>query len=376
MAPSEQEARWKQYLASKQGGTVSNQPKPKKKRKKKAKPSVVRGHKISKCCLEYAMATANPWCIMDGAVGIPDELPLPSFKFAARAKGVFEVGSGGFGYVAAAVFTPANGTDSSSICFAPIISTTASYPSAGYQYVQGAFSLAPGVVGAWLDSPFPLNQLQIHQNTPGSGISVRLVGAGIRARFVGSEFHRGGRAYAYRTPTNNSLVDAATATTVVIGVNAITRNKETSTVPVDREWHAALYRPALPEDLSYGEQDDIHIPTGGTYPRRLVTGPNLLFMVSGAEPGQTFEYDYVAHFEAIGPGLPGMTQTMSDPIGMAAVRSAQTTTQPTTNLRQSTENFLGGVKNALDNMTQIVRDNHEAITTGVAMGVHAMNLMG
>jgi hypothetical protein len=123
-----------------------------------------------------------------------------------------------------------------------------------------------------------------------------------------------------------------------------------------------VYKPSTPQDLSYGEFDDVLL---GIYPRRMVSGPSLLMFVSGATPNQSFEFDFIGHYEAVGPNLPGFTRTNPDPLGMAAVGSANSTVQPTTSVEQNTKSFMSSVKDSLASMSHVATTAAPVLVEGI-----------
>jgi len=316
---------------------------------------------LSECCRAYSMAIVDPWCLESGVVGIPDNIPLPSFKFTTRARGTFTIGTAGCGYVAANPFAASTQGTGSNL-FAAVISTDGTYGYSDYRYSVPGYTLEPGVVATWPDSPLSLNQFAININKPGSGIHIRPVGVGLKIRYVSSEFNRGGRVFVYRSPLNLPLIESNITGPQFVPQADLTRNKETSTVTVDRQWHAAVYKPSTPQDLSYGEFDDVLL---GVYPRRMVSGPSLLMFVSGATPQQSFEFDFIGHYEAVGPNLPGFTRTNPDPLGMAAVGSANSTVQPTTSVEQNTKSFMSSVKDSLASMSHVATTAAPVLIEGV-----------
>jgi len=333
--------------------TVKRNRKKKQPKKKPMKRIIQQEMQLGVCCEQYAMALVDPWCLISGLVGIPAELPLPSYKFSVRARGILTIGSEGTGYVSVNPFAPFNDQGSTSGIFAPVHVTTANYSGLDYRFSLPSYGLVTGVVPQWPDSPFSLAQFQEVPDKPGANLRVRTVGAGVKISYAGSEFKRSGRAIAYRSPMNLPIIGTTVTSTPVVTQSDLLRNKETATVPVDRKWHSAVYKPATPTDLSYGEADDISIPIGN-YPRRMVAGPSLLVFITGSTPGESFEFDYLGHFEAIGSSLPGFTTTTPDLVGMGAVSAANSTAQPSTDVETNKKTFLQSINEHLDNMTHIV----------------------
>lgn len=360
-----------QIKASKPTEKRNRKQKPKPKRKP-IKRIIKQEMQLGSCCEQYAMALVDPWCLISGIVGIPSELPLPSYKFSVRARGMLTIGTEGTGYVSVNPFAPFNDQGSTSNIFAPVHVTTASYAGLDYRFSLPSFGTVTGVVPQWPDSPFSLAQFQEIPDKPGANLRVRTVGAGVKISYTGSEFKRSGRAIVYRSAMNLPIIGTSVTSTPLVTQSDLLRNKETSTVPVDRSWHSAVYKPATPTDLSYGEADDISIPIGN-YPRRMVAGPSLLIFITGSTPGESFEFDYLGHFEAIGTSLPGFSTTTPDPVGMGAVGAANSTAQPTTNVETNKKSFFTSINEHLDNMTHLVT-KVSPIVSGIGQAVGGLGV--
>jgi len=278
---------------------------------------------FSQCTKDYATAIIDPWaCARPPCV--PDNITLPSFKFGVRARSTFVVGTAGLGYVYVNPYLSYSDIDYSGGF------TTATFA----QNVCVPSGLTNGVSGFFNDSPF------VHSNfAPGTNQS-RLVGCGVRARYTGTEINRSGQVLCFRTPTNNNVFGGPNPTEA-----QLLSFKETSTNPVDREWHYSIYRPSVAADLAYNN------------PVNLAGNDALLLAVFGAQPGQSFEFDYVAWFEVVGNNLPNLTRSHSDPIGMSAVSMAMPSVQPTrapeTTLRSFMKEMAYGVGTAMSFMPRL-----------------------
>lgn len=325
--------RWKQRKnALKQGRRDNNA------RNRRENPSSYSTVQMSECCSSYSMALVNPWCV-EVPPGIPGSLVLPSFKTGGRSRGTLTIGTQGTGWIAANPYGLENSSLIPSSQFLPILTTTALYNSDAYQPYSSAIALSTGVSSTFLDTPLGLDRFVV------PGLAYRVVGYGIKIRYVGSEVGRGGRVFAHRNSINAPIVIPSAGATAVLA-NTLTQNKETSTVPVDRKWHAVLYKPAAASDLAYAERDDI-IVAGSAYPANLLQAPSLLLMITGATPGQSFEYDIQGWYEIIGSNLPALTPTFSDPVGMAAIGSANAVHQPETDVEANHKTFSEHVFNAM-----------------------------
>jgi len=145
----------------------------------------------------------------------------------------------------------------------------------------------------------------------------------MRCRYTGSEMSRSGQVIAYREPTN-------AYPTIPAPVAAFLANRESVTVPADRKWHAAVWRPSTPRDLAYFDD----------YTSFSQFAPSLFLIVSGATPATSFEVDLVGWYEVIGNNLPHLSRSHADPLGMSVVSAALSEKQPTATPVASVNSFI------------------------------------
>lgn len=264
---------------------------------------------MSECSKLYATALINPWACPSPPC-VPDAITLPSFKFGTYTKGIMTIGTAGLGYVVMDPYIPY--TSGSNLAY-----TQSSYPVDYYSLIAG------GVQGANNDSPFePAQFLGADPNPPAN--SARLVGAGIKVRYVSSEMQRSGRIICVRQNNNDEFIQGATATSQYFLLN-----REAISNPVTRDWHYVVWKPALPSDLAFMTAADL-------------TNPSVCIMclVDGATPGTAFEFEAVCWFEVTGTQTPALTRSHSDPIGMSVINSALPAHQPTGSPASNLQNFL------------------------------------
>ena len=266
---------------------------------------------LSECTRDYASALMNPWD-MDRPPCIPDLITLPSYKFGARARGTFQIGTAGVGFVAISPYTGVARTASGLSGF-HVYYTSSAYTLASYTDVGGTAGLFANYNDTMLDIA----------NLSRKGFQFRVVGCGVKCKFMGSEINRSGRIVEYRQPNNQAITNGSTAQDLL-------NNRETATAPNDRKEHYVQFRPANQADLYY--QDQI-----------LFNSPTMTCFVEGGTPGQAFEYDAVWWFECTGQLLPALSQSHSDPIGTAAVHGALPLHQPTGTPAQNSKSFMARV---------------------------------
>lgn len=192
------------------------------------------------------------------------------------------MGTQGIGFVDMRPFIPFNDI--------PVANLTA----IGYAnnfYITGP--TGPTLQAVNSDSPYS-------STSPGLFREYRLVGAGIRVRYIGTELNRSGRVILYRQPGKTGIPSVTNGQTFL-------SNRSAATAPSTRSEECVTYVPASPSDLFY-------IPTDDYF-----KNPTLLIYVDGAVPGTSYEFELVQYFEFVGTNLPMTSKSHSDPVGMAAV---------------------------------------------------------
>jgi len=153
--------------------------------------------------MKYANAIANPFAANAFGACIPVGNFRPSMKNHARAFFSVTIGANGLGYFA---YSPclANNTTS---CFY----TTGTY--AGTIALPGDTTAVGVVTGQIPTLPFSSVQL-IETDSPGSRNDVqgRIVSAGLKWRYTGTELNRGGTILAYSDPLHQTLESVSYST--------------------------------------------------------------------------------------------------------------------------------------------------------------------
>jgi hypothetical protein len=291
LSKAERSKRYKDYQLSQTMRKGNNQKKVAK--GSRAKPGALSYSTMSECAKLYVKALVDPWNVPGGAC-VPDAVTIPSYKVPFFVRGRFEVGTLGVGYVVMNPYVCFNG--------APMCMGTTSL------YNLSVIGNNPSSPGTMLT--------QYYNNSPYSNdlfaVSAtgrrRVVGAGIKARYIGAELTRSGRIIEYRHPINDSVFTGG-----AVAVQTLLANRETEPGPVDREFHYVVWKPSVPTDLAYLEYSpDIEAPSGSC----------LLLAVEGAPPGAAFEFDAMAHFEIVGNFNPTTTASTSDFLGYSAIQGA------------------------------------------------------
>jgi len=218
----------------------------------------------------YLKALTNPFGGFASPPCIPDTVSMPSYKVRAQARGQFFIGTQGIGFVDLRPFVPYN--DQVVAQATPIL-----YPNAFYIATTGD----PSLFTIFNDSPYATT-------TPGLFREYRLVGAGVRIRYIGTELNRSGRVILYRQPGKTAIPSGTNGTTFL-------SNRSAATAPSTRNEEAVTYIPASPSDLFY--------VSGAVAFQQ----PTILIYIDGAVPGTSYEFELVQYFEFIGTNLPMTT---------------------------------------------------------------------
>lgn len=287
MSKSEKDQRYADYLANGNGAPVRRTPNLDSKMRvvQEIQPNHKFGWKalISPCTAMYTKALTNPFGQFDELPCIPDVITLPSYKFQTTTRGSFSVGSGGVGFVAGKPGCPV----SDSPCIEYTLPTFA-----GGSYQPALPSPPVGVATANNDSVFTQADFQVN-----GIIESRLVGAGLRVHYQGSEINRGGLVVLHRQPGNTAIAGNSTAATLL-------QFKTSTQAPATRNAESVNYRPDTPGMLGYA------VPV---FPQ----ASTLMIYVEGGSPGTSWNYEFIQFFELIG-NRQNPTASHSDPVGMGS----------------------------------------------------------
>lgn len=296
--------------------------------------------KLSECATNYARTLANPF---DGPLScIPTFPALQSLKARTYARGVFATSSTtGVGYV---VVSPLRCcvNDQSAIFFT--LST--------FTGTNITASLGVGINPADTNASYPGADLNLTE----SGFGARVVGLGLRVRYIGTELNRGGQLYALQDPTHSSLDGRSIA--------ELANELQTRVFPVNRVWTTVLYKPVSSGDMNFNQG----LP-GITQDYYLA----ILAFISSTT-SLSFEWEVYGVFEYQGVNIRGQTASHTDPTGFAAVHSSSAVSsvlnatqlssdKRETNAIAATVNYLAnGISSATSNIKQIT-DSMRKLTT-------------
>lgn len=207
----------------------------------------------------------------------------PSLKTWSFARGEFATGTTGFGFI---MISPRDGVTAdrdaiwcSSATYAGTTTTTA----------------AAGVVAARTNSPYLASSFSAND----TGSRYRVVSVGLRIRYSGTSLNRGGFVLSLHHPQHNDLNGLTYAQ--ADGFNVAVRNRP------KEDWITVLFCPVLSGDYDFVS----------TFPAAYRFMAHFIQAPGGTTA--TYEYEMFLNYEVNGQTIRGVTHSMQDPVGMAAV---------------------------------------------------------
>lgn len=282
---------------------------------------------------QYAHQLANPFADFSTIVGVPDHDAYPSRKVRIWSRGTASAPAGGTGFV---VVLPHNMVDNNGN--APIWYTSTAYAGSTFDASAGT-----GKSNAFSNAPY---------TSSATTTRARLVACAVRIRYNGTELDRGGHWVGRRAEPGADLDGDSEAD--------LNKHPHTKQQPVpDNTARQADFRVYwVPQQAADAEYYAI-----GTYhPDRQKVALGLMLKPPGAD--MSIVWEVAAIVEYIGPDTRGLTHNASDPVGMAAVRTASQT-QPAASMVGS------GSANALKSgASEVVAATSSGIGRGLAQYAH------
>jgi len=299
LSRAQKEARWRKY-SNKNSGRVT----PKRKQR-----SVVPHHPIhtalaslSQCAMGYAMALSDPFNLQK-EVCVPDLHVVPSKKVKAVTRGTFTTGTAGAGFIMACVQCKTNNNEP--IQFSNSTFSGSAFTNIGTQRSPAAYAQLP-----YLDTDFK------GQSGASTLVSGRVVGYGLRVRYIGNKLGMGGQVIGYRQAENGDINNLS-----FTQLRTFTHAKMQR---VDGDWHCVTYLPVRPEEFEYSNYPDT-AQSAGTTPQTgkfelgfAIEGTYNAAGVLGPAP---FEFEVYQHIEYLGQ-IDNVTRSHSDIESMSIIRNA------------------------------------------------------
>lgn len=167
---------------------------------------------------------------------------------------------------------------------------------------------------AYLSSNSPFNG-----GTTGAMPRVRVVAAGVRVRYSGTELNRGGNAIPWRAR------NIAGTNCTGWGFGDFAASNQSQVKPCTRKWIGTVFTPVTAGDRNYfvtGQNNGIDVSS-------VSSSRVMAILITAPGTPVTYEYDIVAYFEAISSGdgsndfsVPNLSSSDSDVDGYSFIRDA------------------------------------------------------
>jgi hypothetical protein len=262
---------------------------------------------IAPCTRLYAKALVNPFGVQ-GSPCIPDNIILPSYKITTKARGVFSTGTNGTGFCILDPFQMVvnNGAnDAGGDLGGAIKYTTTAYTG------NDNVTIANGTTG--VNTANSNSMLAVADFDTGNVVfstrQLRLVGGGIKIKYVGSNFRNQGRVFIFRNQGGESINNNTSSA-------QFCQNNYTSMTTVLRRDQYVFYVPDDPAFIAYNNLNTYYEPLFGT------SHYHMGFMIVGGDTDtpQSWSFEAVAHFELVGAGFT-LSKSEGDPVGHDIVLS-------------------------------------------------------
>jgi hypothetical protein len=312
--------------------------------------------KLSGCAKMYATALRCPFWWQDRSCSskVPkglnnEENPcIPMFpaiktrKFYATAKGTMGIPNGfTSGWIAFAPRRLANNNNGGNDVACPILYSLAS--------VTGTNNLFPGMdtSAAWASGSANLNtdySTAALVASNGVGIRYRIVGAGIRVKYIGPLLGASGIYGCVEMPDHETLSG--------LSLDQIGQMDSYFAIAVSEQlnkpdpWVYLTYTPVDVMDFDF-ETDTV---ANATWSAKTNMNHCIGMILSGIPTGANyFEWEAIVHYEAIGREVRSKTDTPSDVVGASVVQNAiKPETQKTLN---TAETVMGAIKKGTEELT-------------------------
>lgn len=250
--------------------------------------------------MDYAHNIFNPF-IRTGA-RIPHSPIVSSQMVTTFAKGVFNTNAAGLGFIQVA---PMRGIASDG----NLGNVTSNlYAGTTFPAFGTAFTALLNT-----NSPYTLADFDVADDTC---LSARVVSAGIRIRFVGTELNKGGRVYGLDSEGHFSLIGR--------DLTSVAEDQVSHEDPLNTNWAAIRRHTMYPSDFDYQKWD-----TGALQwrlPSSAISIDNQLcmgFAIQSAVATQPIEYEFYGHYEVFGYFIRDREAVKSsDHEGVSLVQSA------------------------------------------------------
>lgn len=251
---------------------------------------------FSSCAQDYGDSLLCPWG--PAAPCLPMGFPLPSAKRKVFCRGEATVGTEAIGFIALA---PGR------MCCNDVSAVYSTNGQFAGTTVDVTSPDDPGVDATGSNSDYKLGDMGL------DAVQYRLVSAGVRVKYRGTELNRGGRYIMIEEPDHQSLQG------LTMGALLAYDNATTMRPPGEDVWLSVLYSgPKTPGEIEYAAAPLSNKPsTQGT-----AANDWLIVVALEGQPQLTVEWEAWANFEFIGSPARGKTPSHYDPIGSFSIANA------------------------------------------------------
>jgi hypothetical protein len=275
------------------------------------------GVMMSRCASLYAVGVINPFSFLDGTLtaanermGIKvaeDELPcIPTFpvmktrRHKAFIRGVFNTFTDGTGYMVLAPNRISNANPLTNNYWPPLIYSNGTATSPGF----GVFDT--GLLVSATDNAQSFNT---DYGFPVLGSTqTRVVGAGIRVRYTGTELNRGGTLHCVEQPTHLTLSGLTIAN--------VSQLESYFREPITRNWTTLVYTPVQEQEINFNSD-----PTNTSVLTNFTHAIGFIFAAAAVGVSQQFEFECICLYEAVGPLIRDLRLSECDPVGLSMVQN-------------------------------------------------------
>lgn len=342
LSAKEKESRWQQYKMSQRVARTTNG----KSRSTRIKVSPKGNLRLamSPCAVDYMKALVTPFSLSAPAC-IPDLHAVPSKKIRVKSRGTFSTGVSGIGQCVALPWCTVKD-------YSTLYATDATYSLGS---VIGD-SLVAGINSQSV-LKFPYASGEFAASVSG-GIRARLVGFGLRIRYIGPELARSGQIVGFREPDNSDTIGLTHDR-----IRSLTTSKTFSN---KRQWIYAMYRPVQPAEYEFTQYACAPEVPGAAATTAFA---NLGFVISGTtdsagNPGPApFEYETVHFVEYIG-NIDNISHSHVDVMGMSHVRNSLPS-------KSTSDSVVHTVKEAAGHLSKSLQSAAPVVGAGV-LGYHLL----
>lgn len=250
--------------------------------------------KIPECSVHYIQALFDPFDTPAGVCIPADSFPLPSQKVKSFQRGTFNLGTTGYGFIAVA---PAPWSDVS-------IAWTSTDLSVGN---ASTIATAYTNIGLGANTKLPFNF--VTDALANKSVQARVVAAGLRIRYSGTEDNRQGLYVAHEDQDLGTTIDKSYNDVRDINQSASARPSG------DGTWDQTVCYsgPSNPGNVEFTQfKYPLSNNLDNNDPASFGTWPMIIYCQGGA--AQAIEFEICTHIEYIGSKVQGKTKSHADSV--------------------------------------------------------------